>query len=227
MAFFDKLVGNYVSALDDEEEEEEKMMQRKNQAAPRPAAEPAPQPVAPIAPMPEVLLPAQTVVGPGSLFKGDIKAEEPVVIDGRLEGNITSSGRVSVTGKVVGNINCETFCLKGGTLKGDLNCTASAEVAEASLLEGNVNAKELALAGTLRGDVRVEGPARLTSAEARMEGDLSAERLSVTEGASLRGKVEMLVIEQPDPPEEIAPLPELKEDMPAAPQAEPAPGAQA
>ena len=141
---------------------------------------------------PLVMAPQRTVLGAAAQVKGDIASEEPIVIEGRVQGNIVCSKQVSVTGVVVGNITCQSFSLNSGKVKGDLVCSGSARVAESGEIEGAVTAQELALGGTLKGNARIEALTHLFSAKAYMQGDLTAGRLGVAEGARINGKVEIV-----------------------------------
>ena len=55
-----------------------------------------------------------------------------------------------------------------------------------------MTAQELALGGTLKGNARIEALTHLFSAKAYMQGDLTAGRLGVAEGARINGKVEIV-----------------------------------
>lgn len=162
-----------------------------------------------------VVVPQRTTLGAETKVKGDIASKESMVIDGQVEGNIVCSKQVTVTGTVVGNINCESFALNGGTVKGKLECTGSARLAEGSVLEGDVKAQEFSLGGTLKGNATIVGLASLFSVKACMEGDLTAGKISISEGATMFGKVEMT---RPKP----APAP-VQKPAPAKPAAPAAP----
>lgn len=211
MGWFDKRNDDYTSAQNDDIPEV-MMPQRGAAADPAPAPHEEEQP-------PVVMVPKTTSLGAETTIKGDIASKESVQIDGRVEGNIVCSKSVTVSGVVVGNINCESFALNGGTVKGKLECTGSARLAEGSTLEGDVKAQEFSLGGTLKGNAVITGLASLFSVKACMEGDLTAGKISISEGATMFGKVEMT---RPKPAPAPAPKPApAKPAAPAAP-AEPA-----
>jgi cytoskeletal protein CcmA (bactofilin family) len=99
-----------------------------------------------------------TEIGSSLVVKGDITAQEDIVISGRVEGSIAAAGH-GVT------VNA------GAELVADIH-------ARAIVISGQVF-------GTVRADERIElGPT------ASVEGDLSAPRLQVKEGAVFDGKAE-------------------------------------
>lgn len=224
MAFFKSRSDDYTIGQSDDTMDV--MMPARSQAAdPAPAPQPEEQP-------PVVLVPQRTTLGAETKIKGDIASKEAMVIDGHVEGNIVCSKQVTVSGSVVGNINCESFALNGGTVKGNLECTGSARLAEGSLLEGNVKSQEFSLGGTLKGDANITGLASLFSVKACMEGDLTAGKISISEGATMFGKVEMTrPKEAPPAPKREAPAKPTAPAAPAVsqqekPQAAPAPSAE-
>lgn len=160
-----------------------------------PALQNEPEPPAPSA---EVMTPQRTVVGAVTKVKGDIESDEATVVSGQMEGNIVCTKQVTVDGVVVGNITCQAFALNSGSVTGNIVCEGGARVAEGSTVEGDVSAQELALGGTLKGNAQIKGMAKLFSEKACMQGDLTATRYSVMEGAIMSGRVEIV------PPEAAA-----------------------
>lgn len=217
MAFFKSKNDDYM--LPQEDDEQDVLMPQRGQTMAETPVQAEEQP-------PVVMAPQRTTIGAETKIKGDIASKEAMVIDGHVEGNIVCSKQVTVSGSVVGNINCESFALNGGVVKGNLECTGSARLAEGSLLEGNVKSQEFSLGGTLKGDANISGLASLFSVKACMEGDLTAGKISISEGATMFGKVEMT-----RPKEAPAPKAPVKPAAPAAPQPEkpkdaPVPGAE-
>lgn len=218
MGWFDKKSSDeYLSAQADEQEDV--MMPAGVMAEPAQTLQTAEQP-------PVVMMPQRTVLSEGTKIKGDVISKESMSIDGMVEGNVTCAKQVTVSGTVVGNIKCESFALNSGTLKGSLQCSGSARVAEGSVMEGNVEAQEFSLGGTLRGDAQVTGLASLFSVKAHMEGDLTAGKISIAEGATMFGKIEMIRPKEdtaPNAPKKNAPKPapqpEKADKAPEAPAA--------
>jgi cytoskeletal protein CcmA (bactofilin family) len=97
-------------------------------------------------------------VGSSVVIKGELQAQEDVVIAGRVEGTVSVEGHLVVVEP-------------GGHVKAD------------------VVAKGVVIAGTVSGSVVAEERIELRST-ARVQGELSAPRIAIAEGATLSGRVE-------------------------------------
>jgi cytoskeletal protein CcmA (bactofilin family) len=93
---------------------------------------------------------------------------------------------VEIHGSVIfkGDLN---FCgqLTGGSIKGQ-NLT----VGSGASITGNVDGDSLTLLGTVKGDVRVAGKCEIKDS-AQLLGNLTAQRLVMSEGATFVGKAQI------------------------------------
>jgi cytoskeletal protein CcmA (bactofilin family) len=80
-----------------------------------------------------------SVLGPTLFFKGDLSAEEDLLIQGRVEGSITHTQRLTVgaQGTVKANIRAQTIVVEG-TVDGDLQAEKSVFVKETAKIRGNI-----------------------------------------------------------------------------------------
>jgi cytoskeletal protein CcmA (bactofilin family) len=99
----------------------------------------------------------ETIIGPGV----------------KLEGNFSGEGNIVIKGQVKGNLST----------KSDLRIDEGASVE----LKSDSSARNLFLAGELRGNIRVEEKAILATS-AQLLGDLACKILSVQEGATFKGR---------------------------------------
>src|ERR1700729_1973430 len=80
-----------------------------------------------------------SILGPTLYFKGDLSAEEDLLIQGRVEGSITHTQRLTGgpqgTGKA--NIHAQTIIVEG-TVDGDLQAEKSVMVKESAKVCGNI-----------------------------------------------------------------------------------------
>jgi cytoskeletal protein CcmA (bactofilin family) len=80
-----------------------------------------------------------SVLGPTLYFKGDLSAEEDLLIQGRVEGSITHTQRliVGAQGTVKANIRAQLIIVEG-TVDGDLQAEKSVFVKETARICGNI-----------------------------------------------------------------------------------------
>lgn len=105
-----------------------------------------------------------SVLGPTLVFKGELWAEEDLMLKGRVEGSIThtASLRIGQEGSVKGNIKAKHITVDG-TVEGDLHATGSVTIRETAKVTGNVYAPRVSLvegarfSGTIDMDVAESG----------------------------------------------------------------------
>jgi cytoskeletal protein CcmA (bactofilin family) len=99
-------------------------------------------------------------LGSTLVIKGEITAQEPLFIAGRVDGTVDVGGHI---------VTVE----QGATLAAD------------------ISASGIVVAGTVKGSMSAEVRIHL-QASAQVEGDLSAPRIVVEDGALVRGKVHVV-----------------------------------
>ena len=114
-----------------------------------------------------------------------------VAADNVIYGNIEGRGDVIVHGRVEGNLRI------GGQLTIELT----------GYVRANVQAHGALISGTLEGNVEADEAVEITS-EGRVVGDIKAPEVTIGQGASFRGSVNM---------GELAPRPEPREAPPLRP----------
>jgi len=87
-----------------------------------------------------------SVLGPTLQFKGELHAEEELLIKGRIEGSITHSQRITVCpeGTVTANVRAMIIVVEG-TVTGDLQAEKSVLVKETARLRGNITSPSVAI----------------------------------------------------------------------------------
>jgi len=91
-----------------------------------------------------------------------------------IEGKITTEGSIRVDGRLVG----------------DLTATANAAVGATGMVQGNVEAKNVSIAGTVHGNVAAAEKLILEE-KSVMRGDIRATVLVIDEGATFDGRCAM------------------------------------
>jgi cytoskeletal protein CcmA (bactofilin family) len=87
-----------------------------------------------------------SVLGPTLYFKGDLSADEDLLIQGRVEGSVTHTQRLTVgpQGTVKANIKAQLIVVEG-TVEGDLNAEKSIFVKETAKVWGNISAPTVSI----------------------------------------------------------------------------------
>ena len=80
-----------------------------------------------------------SVLGPTLVFKGELSADEDLMLKGRVEGSInhTATLRIGKEGSVVGNITAK-FITVEGRVEGDLHGSGAVTVKESANIDGNI-----------------------------------------------------------------------------------------
>ena len=88
-----------------------------------------------------------SVLGPSLRFKGELHADEDLLIQGQLEGSIehTRSLTIGTEGGVKGNIRARIVIIDG-TVEGDIHGLESVTVRETARVHGNIFAPRVGLA---------------------------------------------------------------------------------
>ena len=112
-----------------------------------------------------------SVLGPTLVFKGELSAEEDLMLKGRVEGAIhhTASLRIGKEGSVLGNIEAKFIAVEG-RVEGDLHAFASVTVKESADIKGNIYAPTVSL---LEG-ARFNGSIDMDKGEAAARGSAGA-----------------------------------------------------
>ena len=85
-----------------------------------------------------------TLISPGTIFKGDVKSENDLRIDGTIHGNVKSSSKIIVGpgGYVEGNIEGANADVVG-KVKGNIHVKELLQLKEQGNIEGNIFAAKL------------------------------------------------------------------------------------
>jgi cytoskeletal protein CcmA (bactofilin family) len=87
-----------------------------------------------------------SILPPTLRFKGELTADEDLLIQGQIEGTIKHTQRVTVgkEGKVKASISAQVIKVEG-TVEGDLRAERSVYVEETGNLRGNIHAPSVCL----------------------------------------------------------------------------------
>jgi cytoskeletal protein CcmA (bactofilin family) len=87
-----------------------------------------------------------SVFGPTLRFKGELKAQEDLKIEGRIEGTIQHQQRVVIgaKGEVVATVSAASIDVEG-KVQGDMNAKKSIKVNSSAVVRGNLRAPSVSI----------------------------------------------------------------------------------
>jgi cytoskeletal protein CcmA (bactofilin family) len=87
-----------------------------------------------------------SVFGPTLRFKGELKAQEDIKIEGRIEGTIHHQQKVIVgaKGEVVAAVNAASIEVDG-KVQGDMSARKSVKVSQTAVVRGNIRAPSVSI----------------------------------------------------------------------------------
>jgi len=119
---------------------------------------------------------------PGKGKEASASSKNGVGIRGGDTNCVVSSGT-----RVEGDFTATENVRLDGSLKGTLKCEKRLVVGEKGQVEGQVEASEAVIMGTITGDVKISG-SLLLQGTAKIFGDITAKYLVVEEGAAYNGQ---------------------------------------
>ena len=131
------------------------------------APAPAPAPAPAVAPTQDAAKKV-SVLGKTLVFKGELSADEDIILQGRVEGSIrhTQSVTVGIDGVVIGDTHARSIVVEG-TVEGDLRGVVSVLIAATATVRGNIAAPRV---GIMEG-ANFNGSVDMTSAVAAVRGN--------------------------------------------------------
>ena len=101
-----------------------------------------------------------SVLGPTLKFKGELSADEDLLINGRVEGSIKHSSNLTIgeSGHVKANVTAEYIAVEG-RVEGDLNGSKCVKVRETAKIDGNIVSPNVSLieGATFNGKIDMDG----------------------------------------------------------------------
>lgn len=166
---------------------------------------------------------ATSVIGPGTVVRGNVRGDGSVEILGRVEGDVSVSGDVVIgDGAVVrGNVSGRELTVSG-TVQGDLRGNDAVLVERGARVVGDLSAPRIGVApgALVRGTVRTDGEAPLAQPQ-RRAGGLGQPLRAVP--SPLAAKAAAAPAPKPEAPKPVPVAAETDDAEPAKPQKAEAP----
>jgi cytoskeletal protein CcmA (bactofilin family) len=101
-----------------------------------------------------------SVLGPTLKFKGELTAEEDLLIQGSIEGSIRHSSSLTIgeSGHIKANVSAEYVAVEGN-VEGDIHGTQSVTIRETANINGNISSPTVSLleGATFNGRIDMTG----------------------------------------------------------------------
>ena len=87
------------------------------------------------------------VIASGLFLKGELRGEDDLIIEGRVEGEVTLKKHLTIetTGVVVANVATQNITIKG-ELRGDMTAEDKVEIHNGARVVGNIVAPRIVIA---------------------------------------------------------------------------------
>ena len=143
-----------------------------------PVEEPAaPEPAAEVA-----------VISSTTKIEGNITTDGSIVVNGDVQGNVTTKGNLVLSGNTTGEIYCNSILVETAESNSDIIAEENIIVAEGTVINGNINCRNISISGSICGDVTATGCVIL-KATANVKGDITAKQIGIECGAVVNGKL--------------------------------------
>lgn len=129
-----------------------------------------------------------TTIASGTVVIGEIHSKGDINLYGEVKGNVETLGNVQLGGKVMGNIAGNDMVLQSSAIKGNVAADGSITLDEASVVMGDLKAKDGEFDGKIKGNLQVEGLARFQGNTVLL-GNVNVGSLIIEQGARLRGEI--------------------------------------
>lgn len=133
----------------------------------------------------------QTYINKETVITGSITSKGSICNEGQVTGDISTQDGVCITGKVDGNIDGKSVQIIGGYVVG--NITAKEDVSNdfSSIIVGDITGENFSSDGKVKGNLKISNAVSLKS-NCIICGNVSARKLSVQDGAVIKGNVQIL-----------------------------------
>lgn len=139
----------------------------------------------------EVITKQKTVISPNTVIVGNIKSESDVSLYGTIKGNIETTENLQLSGSVEGEVFANSIKISGCKMHGDVDAKVTVSVDSNSVILGNINAQNLMINGTIRGNLSIQQGIVLRDS-AIVLGNVTARSIAVSDGAKIKGEVKMI-----------------------------------
>ena len=135
---------------------------------------------------------SKTTISKDTSIVGEIHSTSDVEMSGNLKGNIETTGDIKLSGKIIGDIMGNNIDLMAGEVQGNIIASATLTIDSDSVVVGDTTANNILMDGKQKGNMQIENMADFQS-NALLMGNVTTGRLSISEGARLRGAIQVKI----------------------------------
>ena len=132
----------------------------------------------------------ETVISKNVVIEGNVRTTSKLTIKGEVTGNVISTADLVITGKVGGSIQGSRIRLSQCEINDTVTATSEIVISPNSVINGDVKGGTVISEGTINGNVNADGVTLASSS--KTVGDISCKTIRISEGASLKGKLETI-----------------------------------
>ena len=130
----------------------------------------------------------ETVITKGVIIEGNIRTTSKLTIMGEVTGNVTSTADLVIKGKVGGSIEGNNVMLSQCEVKDTVTAQNEISISSMSVVNGDIKSGSVVSNGTVYGNINASKV--VLSEESKTIGDVVCKTIRISEGASLKGKLE-------------------------------------
>lgn len=124
---------------------------------------------------------------------GRKKDSEIALLNGATSAEVVTNKLDTIIGQgasITGTVKTEGTLRIDGKLEGEINVAGDLIIGETGVVDANIIAQNVSVAGSVKGNIRASGKLDLL-ASGKISGDISVNDLAVSQGAILQGEVSM------------------------------------
>lgn len=127
-----------------------------------------------------------TIVTEGTVIGGGIVSSGSIEVYGEVQGDVECDGTLTVLGSVTGSVRAGQAYICTSRFDGDIICEGNVNIAQGTVVVGNIYGSSATIAGAVKGEIDIKGPVIIDST-AVVKGNVKGRTVQVNNGAVLHG----------------------------------------
>lgn len=155
---------------------------------------------------------AVTFINKDTVITGSITSKTDICNEGQVTGDIVTSENIWITGKVDGDLDGNMIQIIGGYVVGNIKAKADVRNDATSIILGDISGDNFLSDGKVKGNLKINNAVSLNN-NAVVYGNVSARKLSVQDGAIIKGNVQIISPKNTD--DDMFAVPRTKRAVPS------------